>query len=136
MLEGWYGKIIGAVLGYIIGRGFLGAVIGLVLGHQFDSASRRGKSGRGTTSGGAHDDPAALRRTFFEATFQVMGHVAKSDGRVTEAESNAAANTARGVSGVTKVVKVFEIITPAELAAMTGAASTPASAPAASAAKP
>jgi osmotically-inducible protein OsmY len=57
-------------------------------------------------------------------------------GRVTEAESNAAANTARGVSGVTKVVKVFEIITPAELAAMTGAASTPASAPAASAAKP
>jgi osmotically-inducible protein OsmY len=53
-------------------------------------------------------------------------------GRVTEAESNAAANTARGVSGVTKVVKVFEIITPAELAALTGAA-TPA-APAASAA--
>jgi DnaJ like chaperone protein len=95
MLEGWYGKIIGAVLGYIIGRGFLGAVIGLVLGHQFDSASRRGKSGRRTTSGGAHDDPAALRRTFFEATFQVMGHVAKSDGRVTEAEIDAAREAMR-----------------------------------------
>jgi osmotically-inducible protein OsmY len=50
-------------------------------------------------------------------------------GRVTEAEANAAANTARSVSGVTKVVKVFEIITPAELAALTGSASSPASAP-------
>jgi osmotically-inducible protein OsmY len=51
-------------------------------------------------------------------------------GRITEAESSAAANTARSVSGVTKVVKVFEIITPAELASLTGSAPTPASAPA------
>jgi osmotically-inducible protein OsmY len=39
-------------------------------------------------------------------------------GRVTEAESTLAGNVARAVSGVQKVVKVFEIITPAELAAM------------------
>jgi len=39
-------------------------------------------------------------------------------GRVTEAESVSAANAARSVSGVQKVVKVFEIITPAELAAL------------------
>ena len=39
-------------------------------------------------------------------------------GRVTEAEANAAANAARSVSGVQKVVKVFEPITAAELAAM------------------
>jgi osmotically-inducible protein OsmY len=37
-------------------------------------------------------------------------------GRVTEAEANIAGNVARSVSGVQKVVKVFEIITPAELA--------------------
>jgi osmotically-inducible protein OsmY len=39
-------------------------------------------------------------------------------GRVTEAEANAAANAARTVGGVKKVVKVFEIITPAEAAAV------------------
>jgi len=39
-------------------------------------------------------------------------------GRVTEAEATQAGNAARAVGGVQKVVKVFEIITPAELAAM------------------
>lgn len=37
-------------------------------------------------------------------------------GRVTEREANRAAEVARGVGGVTKVVKVFEPITEAELA--------------------
>jgi osmotically-inducible protein OsmY len=37
-------------------------------------------------------------------------------GRVGEAEAAQAANTARSVGGVQKVVKVFEILTPAELA--------------------
>jgi osmotically-inducible protein OsmY len=39
-------------------------------------------------------------------------------GRVTEREANRAADIARGVSGVQKVVKVFEILTEAELAAL------------------
>jgi osmotically-inducible protein OsmY len=37
-------------------------------------------------------------------------------GRVTEREANRAADIARGVSGVAKVVKVFEIVSEAELA--------------------
>ena len=37
-------------------------------------------------------------------------------GRVTEREANRAAEVARGVSGVAKVVRVFEIISEAELA--------------------
>jgi osmotically-inducible protein OsmY len=37
-------------------------------------------------------------------------------GRVTEREANRAADIARGVGGVVKVVKVFEIVTEAELA--------------------
>jgi DnaJ like chaperone protein len=103
MLDGWYGKIIGAILGYIIGRGLLGAIIGLVLGHQFDVAMKRERlragGGRGTFgrtgAGGGDDapgrgDPVEMRRAFFEATFQVMGHVAKSDGRVSEQEIGAA----------------------------------------------
>ncbi len=50
-------------------------------------------------------------------------------GRVTEAEATAAGNAARSVGGVQKVVKVFEILTPAELAALPVSPSTP-SAPA------
>ena len=37
-------------------------------------------------------------------------------GRVTEREANRASEVARGVSGVTKVVRVFEVISEAELA--------------------
>jgi len=87
----WYGKVIGAVLGAIVGRGMLGAIIGLLIGHQFDrrndAASRRGAP-NGRSPGGA----AELRFAFFQATFQVMGHVAKADGRVTEQEIDAARN--------------------------------------------
>ena len=39
-------------------------------------------------------------------------------GRVTEREANRAAEVARGVGGVAKVVKVFDILTEAELAAL------------------
>jgi osmotically-inducible protein OsmY len=56
-------------------------------------------------------------------------------GRVTEAEATLAANVARAVGGVQKVVKVFEIITPAELAAMPVPPTTPAAAPASAPAK-
>ncbi|HWJ06999.1 MAG TPA: co-chaperone DjlA [Steroidobacteraceae bacterium] len=108
MLEGWYGKIIGAILGYIIGRGLFGAIVGFVIGHQFDVVARRNSAGAalgrrrpGVLGGGAgapQGDPAELRRAFFEATFQVMGHVAKSDGRVTEQEIDAAREAMRRFS--------------------------------------
>jgi DnaJ like chaperone protein len=96
MLEGWYGKIIGAVLGYIVGRGLLGAIVGLVLGHQFDVAGKRNRGG--SISGKGAAGPAELRRAFFEATFQVMGHVAKSDGHVTAQEIDAARDAMRRFS--------------------------------------
>ena len=49
LLDGWYGKIIGAILGAIIGRGLFGAIVGLVLGHQFDVVNRRQRAaGRGS----------------------------------------------------------------------------------------
>jgi DnaJ like chaperone protein len=90
MLDGWYGKLIGALAGYLVGRGWLGALVGLVLGHQFDVMSRRNRRVPGGAPGGAAADPITLRRAFFETTFLVMGHVAKSDGRVTEQEIDAA----------------------------------------------
>lgn len=51
-------------------------------------------------------------------------------GRVTEAEAKRAVEIARSVGGVQKVVRVFEILSPAEVAALQPSA--PASAPAAS----
>ena len=95
-LDGWYGKIIGAILGYIVGRGLLGAIVGFVIGHQFDVMAQRNRGGalggarRSGSIGAGHGSPAELRLAFFEATFRVMGHVAKSDGRVTEQEIDAA----------------------------------------------
>ena len=96
MLEGWHGKILGAILGYVIGRGLLGAIVGFVLGHQFDAAGKRSRAGTVTGKGAA--GPAELRRAFFEATFQVMGHIAKSDGGVTEQEIDAARGAMRRFS--------------------------------------
>lgn len=78
----WYGKVLGALIGAIIGRGWIGALIGFLIGHQFD---RRAAAGR---LGGAA--PLVLSAAFFRATFLVMGHVAKADGRVSEQEIEAA----------------------------------------------
>lgn len=121
MLEGWYGKIIGAILGYIIGRGLLGAIVGFVIGHQFDVMARRTSTGGalggrrpgalGNEADAARRDPAELRRAFFEATFQVMGHVAKSDGRVSEQEIDAAREAMRrfalGESDRRRAIELF-----------------------------
>jgi len=77
------GKLIGAVLGYMIGR-FPGLLIGLILGHFYDQSvdARRRTRPQGT--------PLEVSERFFTATFEVMGHVAKADGRVSEAEIAAA----------------------------------------------
>jgi DnaJ like chaperone protein len=91
---GWYGKLIGAVLGAIIGRGLLGAIVGFVIGHQFDR--KAAGTSRPARSGGVPSRD--LQTLFFRATFQVMGRIAKADGRVTEQEIEAARATMRRFS--------------------------------------
>jgi DnaJ like chaperone protein len=77
------GKLIGAIIGYMIGR-FPGLIVGLILGHFYDSSvSVRRFSG-------PRASPLEIGERFFTATFEVMGHVAKADGRVSEAEIAAA----------------------------------------------
>lgn len=76
----WWGKLIGGASGYLLG-GPLGLLVGAVLGHLFDRGMVR--MGGAFTSGIEH---AYVQRIFFEATFSVMGHLAKSDGRVSEEE--------------------------------------------------
>ncbi|MEO8016249.1 MAG: co-chaperone DjlA [Pseudomonadota bacterium] len=78
------GKIVGLVLGLILFRSPWGAIIGVILGHFYDQSTvtyRRSGGGAGVLE---------IGERFFAATFEVMGHVAKSDGHVSEAEIAAA----------------------------------------------
>ncbi|HEY5790749.1 MAG TPA: co-chaperone DjlA [Gammaproteobacteria bacterium] len=80
---GWWGKLIGGAFGFMLG-GPLGAVLGAAFGHQFD----RGLGGLERLEG-AGGTPRAVERVqlaFFTATFSVMGHLAKADGRVSRDE--------------------------------------------------
>jgi len=78
----WTGKIVGGLLGMLT-LGPVGALIGTVLGHQFD-----GDHEAPWKAGG--ENVAAIRERLFRSTFRVMGYLAKSDGRVSEAEISAA----------------------------------------------
>ncbi|MGC3979999.1 MAG: co-chaperone DjlA [Steroidobacteraceae bacterium] len=77
----WYGKLIGALIGLFAGRGLAGAIIGAFIGHLFDVERSQGKATRGAQQ---------VQQVFFRVTFQLMGHVAKADGRVSEQEIQAA----------------------------------------------
>lgn len=78
----WFGRFIGTVIGLFL-LGPMGIVIGFVLGLQLDryfhSAWKKGHW--------------AAQNVFFNATFKVMGYLAKADGRVSEQEIQAARDT-------------------------------------------
>ena len=82
----WTGKLLGAIFGYLAG-GWIGAIVGLLLGHFFDQA--RSKLGR------AVGEASRVQQVFFRTTFSVMGYVAKADGRVSQAEIQAAETVMR-----------------------------------------
>lgn len=75
----WIGKLIAGLLGYLVG-GFFGGIVGVLIGHQFD----RGLHGvlRPMSSQQRH----LIQRVFFETVFRLLGHLAKADGRISEAE--------------------------------------------------
>jgi DnaJ like chaperone protein len=80
----WYGKAIGALIGLLL-AGPVGALIGLFFGHLFDV-----QAGGGAIAESPHASTVDVQEAFFRATFQVMGHLAKADGRVSETEIRAA----------------------------------------------
>jgi DnaJ like chaperone protein len=84
----WKGAFFGAVIGLLITGRVWGAVFGALVGLMFDQSGgfRFGASGAWTPGGSA----ASISVLFFRTTFELMGHVAKSDGRVSEEEIDAA----------------------------------------------
>lgn len=94
----WWGKVIFGAIGLTIG-GPLGGLVGLGIGHGFDndgkqeekeklenhtrhdSAKRRERQSRANQE--KVDAQERTQAAFFLATFSIMGHVAKVDGRVT-----------------------------------------------------
>ena len=81
----WTGKVFGGVVGMLAG-GVPGAAIGALLGHLFDDASAE----QDRESVGPQLSAQETAEQFFRSTFRIMGHVAKSDGRVSEQEIVAA----------------------------------------------
>lgn len=77
------GKIFAALIGYWLG-GFWGFLVGLYLGHQFDKRMTRVAGGYLLRTVANYQ--AKTQQVFFEATFSVMGCLAKADGRVSEEE--------------------------------------------------
>jgi len=80
-----WGRFIGTLLGFKL-LGLLGGIIGYTLGSWFDKGLRlhlyqipRSRA-------------VAVQDAFFKATFLVMGHLAKADGRVSEEEIRVAKN--------------------------------------------
>lgn len=75
----YWGKVIGFMAGLLSGAGFWGVVLGMMIGHAIDKVmSSKGQ--------GYFSDNQSRQNLFFRTTFQVMGHLTKSKGRVTEAD--------------------------------------------------
>ena len=81
----YWGKIIGTLAGAVTLKPWF-VLLGLALGHQFDrgfAAKYRDFESQGKTF-------RRLPEEYVRPLFQAMGHLAKSDGRVSEAEIRAA----------------------------------------------
>jgi DnaJ like chaperone protein len=78
-----WGKLIGTILGYMVAQ-IPGAVVGFILGYFFDEGLKQQSLISNLFS--SSDNRAKIQSTFFKATFTLMGHVAKSDGVISQDE--------------------------------------------------
>ncbi|RPH26117.1 co-chaperone DjlA [Buttiauxella warmboldiae] len=74
----YWGKVLGVAIALIMGGGFWGLVLGLLIGHAIDKVRSRRQSW--------FSNQQQRQSLFFSTTFEVMGHLTKSKGRVTEAD--------------------------------------------------
>jgi DnaJ like chaperone protein len=82
----WLGKLVGGAFGFLM-AGPIGAALGVALGHQVDQGEL---DFSGELRGLKPEAAERLQRAFFLSLFQVMGHIAKADGRISEAEIKSA----------------------------------------------
>ncbi|EJD6040198.1 co-chaperone DjlA [Morganella morganii] len=75
----YLGKIIGILLGMASGAGFWGIFLGFLIGHAIDKV-------RSQQLGGSFSNNQSRQALFFTTTFQILGHLTKSKGRVTESD--------------------------------------------------
>ncbi|MFZ2169012.1 MAG: co-chaperone DjlA [Methylococcaceae bacterium] len=77
----WFSTVVGGAFGFLLG-GPLGAILGASVGHQFGKGLTGIEIGEKLNPGDQH----RVQMAFFSATFSVMGHIAKADGRVSPEE--------------------------------------------------
>jgi len=80
----WWGTVLGGTLGFMFG-GPLGALLGAALGRNFDRGIKITDE-HGAFGAGQQE---RVQAAFFTATFSVMGHIAKADGKITPEEISA-----------------------------------------------
>jgi DnaJ like chaperone protein len=85
----WRGAFFGGVIGLLTTRTVWGAMMGALIGYLVEQSLGAGAGAWQRPNGGAAGT-LSISDEFFRTTFELMGHVAKSDGRVTEAEIDAA----------------------------------------------
>ncbi len=81
-----WGRIIGTFLGFKM-LGFFGGILGYWIGSWFDQGLKLHLNQI------PRPRALAIQQAFFQATFSVMGHLAKADGRVSEHEIRVAEQT-------------------------------------------
>lgn len=79
-----WGKVLGGIFGYLMTRSPVGAIIGILLGNFFDKGLAKHFSKPFWLFHQEKD--ASLREFYISHLFQVMGYLAKQDGRVSERE--------------------------------------------------
>ena len=77
----WWGKVVGGMFGLMLG-GPIGALLGAAFGHQLDERRAHSRERIGFHPG----DQERTQAAFFTATFSVIGHISKADGRVSREE--------------------------------------------------
>lgn len=77
-----WGKLLGFLFGFMLTKNIFGGLFGLWLGHRFD----KGMSFDFESFNPNSESDMTRQAAFFYTTFSVMGHLAKSKGRVTEHE--------------------------------------------------
>jgi DnaJ like chaperone protein len=80
------GKVLGTLFGFMFAR-IPGAILGFFVGHMFDKGYGQDFNQMGGFSRFfASQDQLKSQAIFFHSLFSVMGHIAKVDGKVTDAE--------------------------------------------------